>query len=85
LRLHRLAYHALVRRGDRVRVLDNRFSGGPDRLGDMLADVEWLDGDVRKSLADISQVQSVLGYKLIVSFDMGLERMVASFAGHGAS
>ena len=38
---------ALVRRGERVRVLDNGFSGGPHRLGDILADVEWIDGDVR--------------------------------------
>jgi nucleoside-diphosphate-sugar epimerase len=38
---------ALVRRGERVRVLDNGFSGGPDRLGDILAEVEWIDGDVR--------------------------------------
>jgi UDP-glucose 4-epimerase len=38
---------ALVRRGDRVRVLDNGLSGGPDRLGDMLGDVEWINGDVR--------------------------------------
>jgi len=38
---------ALVRRGERVRVLDNGSSGGPHRIADVLADVEWIAGDVR--------------------------------------
>lgn len=37
----------LAARGDRVRVLDNRATGSPDRLGDARADIEWRDGDVR--------------------------------------
>ena len=37
----------LVRRGERVRVLDNGFSGSRDRIADVLDDVEWIDGDVR--------------------------------------
>jgi UDP-glucose 4-epimerase len=39
---------ALVRRGSRVRVLDNGFSGGPYRVADVFSDVEWIDGDVRE-------------------------------------
>ena len=37
----------LVRRGERVRVLDNGFSGSRDRVADVLDDVEWVDGDIR--------------------------------------
>jgi UDP-N-acetylglucosamine/UDP-N-acetyl-alpha-D-glucosaminouronate 4-epimerase len=38
---------ALVKRGERVRVLENGFSGSKRRISDVLADVEWIDGDVR--------------------------------------
>jgi nucleoside-diphosphate-sugar epimerase len=38
---------ALVRRGERVRVLDNGFSGSRQRMADVLAGVEWREGDVR--------------------------------------
>jgi UDP-glucose 4-epimerase len=38
---------ALVRRGVRVRVLENGFSGSKRRTADVLSDIEWLDGDVR--------------------------------------
>ncbi len=38
---------ALVHRGEAVRVLDNRSSGSPRRLADVLDDVEWIDGDIR--------------------------------------
>jgi nucleoside-diphosphate-sugar epimerase len=37
---------ALVQRGERVRVLDNNSSGGPQRIADVLKHVEWIDGDV---------------------------------------
>ncbi len=37
----------LVRRGERVRVLDNGFAGSRDRIADVLGDVEWIDGDIR--------------------------------------
>ena len=37
----------LVRRGERVRVLDNGFSGSRDRIADVLGEVEWIDGDIR--------------------------------------
>ncbi len=37
---------ALVQRGERVRVLDNNSSGGPQRIADVLNQVEWIDGDV---------------------------------------
>jgi UDP-glucose 4-epimerase len=40
---------ALVERGDRVRVLDDSSSGSRARIADVLADVEWIDGDVRDS------------------------------------
>jgi UDP-glucose 4-epimerase len=40
-------------------------------------------GDVRESLADISLLQSTLGYRPLVSFDTGLERTVAAFAARG--
>jgi UDP-glucose 4-epimerase len=38
---------ALVRAGSPVRVLDNGFSGGRQRIADVLDDVDWVDGDVR--------------------------------------
>lgn len=47
---------ALARRGERVRVLDNGFSGGPERIADVLADVEWIDGDIR----DVETLQRAL-------------------------
>ncbi len=37
----------LVRRGERVRVLDNSQSGVKQRLTDVLSDIEWIDGDIR--------------------------------------
>ncbi len=37
----------LVRRGERVRVLDNGFAGSRDRIADVLGHVEWIDGDIR--------------------------------------
>lgn len=42
---------ALVQRGTAVRVLDNSSSGSRQRIADVLADVEWIDGDVRDSEA----------------------------------
>lgn len=50
---------ALVRRGDRVRVLDNGFSGDRARLGDALADIEWIDDDVRNGEALKRAMQGV--------------------------
>ena len=44
---------ALVQRGDRVRVLENGLTGSRARIRDVLADVEWIDGDVR----DLDAVQ----------------------------
>src|SRR5260221_14493124 len=38
---------ALVQRGDAVRVLDNGLNGGQGRIADVLADVEWMEGDIR--------------------------------------
>lgn len=38
---------ALVRQGQRVRVLDNDPTGQSTRLGDVIDDLEWIDGDVR--------------------------------------
>ncbi len=38
---------ALVLRGERVRVVDNGFSGSRQRVADVLDDIEWIDGDVR--------------------------------------
>ena len=38
---------ALVGRGERVRVLDNGSSGGAWRVGEALAAVEWIEGDIR--------------------------------------
>jgi len=38
----------LVRRGERVRVLDDSSSGSRARIADVLAEVEWSDGDVRE-------------------------------------
>ncbi len=37
----------LVQRGERVRVLENGFSGSRQRIADVLDDVEWIDGDIR--------------------------------------
>jgi UDP-glucose 4-epimerase len=38
---------ALVRRGERVRVLDNESTGRRARIADVAGEVEWLAGDVR--------------------------------------
>src|SRR5258708_8504750 len=38
---------ALVQRGDAVRVLDNGLTGSRERIADVLADVEWIEGDIR--------------------------------------
>jgi UDP-glucose 4-epimerase len=42
---------ALVRQGQRVRIFDNGMTGGPQRLADVLADIEWIAGDLRDSEA----------------------------------
>lgn len=39
----------LVRRGERVRILENGFNGGISRIEDVVSDVEWIEGDVRDS------------------------------------
>ena len=38
---------ALLGRGDRVRVLDNFFSGKRENLAEVAADIELLEGDIR--------------------------------------
>lgn len=38
---------ALVKRGDRVRVLDNLSTGSRRRLADVVGDLEWIEGDIR--------------------------------------
>jgi UDP-glucose 4-epimerase len=38
---------ALVQRGDAVRVLDNGLTGSRERIADVLANVEWMEGDIR--------------------------------------
>jgi nucleoside-diphosphate-sugar epimerase len=42
---------ALVRQGQRVRIFDNGMTGGPQRLADVLADIEWIADDLRDSEA----------------------------------
>jgi UDP-glucose 4-epimerase len=42
---------ALAHRGERVRVLDNGIRAGSARIGDLRADVEWMDGDLRDESA----------------------------------
>lgn len=42
---------ALVRQGQRVRIFDNGMTGDPQRLADVLADIEWIAGDLRDSEA----------------------------------
>lgn len=42
---------ALARRGERVRVFDIALANGADRLGDVLADVELIAGDIRDEAA----------------------------------
>jgi nucleoside-diphosphate-sugar epimerase len=49
----------LVQRGERVRVLENGFSGSQARVADLLAEVEWLDGDVRDPEAVARACQGV--------------------------
>jgi len=38
---------ALLKRGDKVRVLDNFFSGKRENLADVAADIELIEGDIR--------------------------------------
>ena len=42
---------ALLARGDRVRVLDNFFSGRRENLADVAGDIELIEGDVRDAAA----------------------------------
>ena len=42
---------ALLSRGDRVRVLDNFFSGRRENLADVAGDIELIEGDVRDAAA----------------------------------
>jgi nucleoside-diphosphate-sugar epimerase len=60
----------LVQRGERVRVLENGFSGSRAHISDLLGEVEWLDGDVR-DLEAVTQacrnVEVVLHHAAIVS------------------
>src|SRR5260370_9630701 len=37
----------LVQRGDAVRVLDNGLTGSRERIADVVAEVEWIEGDIR--------------------------------------
>ena len=39
-------------------------------------------GDVRHSLADISQAQAMLGYEVKVDFEQGLRRIIAWYREH---
>lgn len=41
----------LVRQGQRVRIFDNGMNSGPQRLTDVLSDIEWIAGDLRDSEA----------------------------------
>ena len=67
---------ALVRRGDRVRVLDNGFSGGPERIADVRQDVEWIDGDVR----DTECLQRVLQGVEVVFHEAAIASVPRSIA-----
>jgi nucleoside-diphosphate-sugar epimerase len=54
---------ALVQRGERVRVLDNKSSGSPHRIADVLKQVEWIDGDI----CDLDTVrQACLGVEVVL-------------------
>jgi nucleoside-diphosphate-sugar epimerase len=60
----------LVQRGERVRVLDNGFSGSRAHIADLLGEVEWLDGDVRDPDAvarACRNVEVVLHHAAVVS------------------
>src|SRR4029077_7604698 len=45
---------ALLARGDRVRVLDNFFSGKRENLAEVAADIELIEGDIRNE-ADLER------------------------------
>src|SRR5262245_41085109 len=50
---------ALLARGDRVRVLDNFFSGKRENLAEVAADVELIEGDIRDDAALARALQGV--------------------------
>ena len=50
---------ALLARGDRVRVIDNFFSGKRENLADVANDVELIEGDIRDDQALARAVNGV--------------------------
>jgi len=55
--------HTLVRKGERVRVLDNLSTGNQDNLRDILGEIELIEGDIR----DINTVgEAVKGVEVIL-------------------
>src|SRR5881394_3359189 len=53
---------ALLARGDRVRVLDNFFSGKRENLTEVAGDVELIEGDIRD---DATLVRALDGMELV--------------------
>lgn len=51
--------HALVQRGDRVRILDNFSSGDPANLAGFETKIELIEGDIRKQADAVEAVKDI--------------------------
>lgn len=69
----------LIQRGHRVRIFDNLDPQvHPNRELPDYANphAEFIQGDTRHSIADISRIKKTLGFKPSVSFQHGMEELV---------
>lgn len=73
--------HALVRRGDKVRVLDNLCTGFKANLGDVAKDVEFVEGDVADETIvakAMSGMELVYHEAALASVPMSIEKPLAT-------
>lgn len=73
--------HALVKRGDKVRVLDNLCTGFKSNFGDIAKDVEFIEGDVADEsivARAMSGIELVYHEAALASVPMSIEKPLAT-------